>query len=195
MRALAPWVRVELRARWRAWAVLGVLVVVLGGVVLTAASGARRTDTALRRFVAHSRTEGVNISPVYPGLARLPEVSAVYVLMGEPVLRVLPDGQVDHRFPLPIAGADDRIFYQALRDVVREGRLPRPDRADEALASVEAASEDHLHVGSRLALRDMSGIMGPTNLAAPSRLPPSVGKPVQLTIVGIGVDYTEVAAA
>ena len=41
----------ELRARWRGWAVLVLLVGVAGGAVLTAAAGARRTDSAYPRFL------------------------------------------------------------------------------------------------------------------------------------------------
>ena len=174
---------------------LGLLVAVLGGTVFTAAAGARRTDTALRRFVASTNTEGVIISPAFPGLAQLPGVRAINVLVGEPLFRVLPDGQVDSRFAAPIAGANDRLFYQELRPLVREGRLPQPSRADEAFASVEAANEEHLHVGSRLTLRDMSGIINPKNLYLPSHLAPDVGTSVELKIVGIGIDYTDIAAA
>jgi hypothetical protein len=187
--------RAELRTSWRSWLLLGVLVALLGGTVLTASAGARRNDTALRRFVATTNTQGVNISPDFPGVARLPEVAAADVLVGEPLFRVRPDGQVDRSFPAPVAGVGDSLFYGVLRHLVRQGRFPRPDRADEAFASVEVARELHLHVGSRLTLRDMSGIIGAQHLSLPSRIPPYVGKPVQLTIVGIGVDYPDIAAA
>ena len=79
-----------LRAHWRSWIVLTVLVGLLGGVALAAASGARRTDTALRRFDAYSHTTGLNISPVFPGLASLPEVAAVDELVGEPCFGYCP---------------------------------------------------------------------------------------------------------
>jgi hypothetical protein len=43
--------RAELRARWRATLALALLVGFAGGVVLAAAGGARRTDTAHARLV------------------------------------------------------------------------------------------------------------------------------------------------
>jgi ABC-type lipoprotein release transport system permease subunit len=198
MSAVASWLRAELRARWRSWIVLTVLVGFLGGVALTAATGARRTDTALARLVAYSHTAGVNIGTVYPGLASLPEVAAVDELVGEPLLWVLPDGRVDPRFPLPVASVDGRVLYEALRPVIRAGRLPLPGREDEAMATVEAAKQDHLRVGSRITLRDMSRLIGPNKTAILRRtayVAPDQGTPVEITIVGIGVDYTDVAAA
>ena len=171
------------------------LIAVLGGAVLAAAAGARRTDTAMPRFVAHTNNRGVNMSSVVPGVERLPEVRAMDVLAGEPLLRVLPDGQVDSHFPLPVASVNGRILYRAVGVALRAGRLPRPDRPDEALATIQAAREDHIHVGDRVVLRDMSGILTRQKLFVPSRVAVTAGIPVQFTIVGVGVDYTDVAAA
>jgi hypothetical protein len=170
------------------------LVGVLGGAVLAAAAGARRTDTALGRFVAYSHAAGVTVAPPFPGLAGLPEVAAVNELVGEPLLRVAPDGRVDPHFPLPVASVDGRILYHALRPVTRTGRLPSPDRPDEAMATVEAANQQHLNVGSRITLRDLSGTLGP-NKMPPVVVAPSQGTPVEITIVGIGIDYSDLAAA
>ena len=41
----------DLRMRWRAMAGLALLLGLIGGVVLTAAAGARRTDTAYPRLL------------------------------------------------------------------------------------------------------------------------------------------------
>ena len=46
--------RAELRAQWRTVVVLALLVGMGGGVALTAFAGARRTDTAVPRFVHYS---------------------------------------------------------------------------------------------------------------------------------------------
>ena len=52
----AVWLRLraELRHQWRAWLALAVLLGVIGGIALTAAAGARRTDTAYPRFLRAS---------------------------------------------------------------------------------------------------------------------------------------------
>jgi len=46
----ATWyrLRIELRARWRAWAALALIVGLTGGAVLALAAGARRTDSSYR---------------------------------------------------------------------------------------------------------------------------------------------------
>ncbi len=47
--------RGELRSRWRGWLVVAVLAGVAGGLVLTAAAGARRTHSALARHLVAYR--------------------------------------------------------------------------------------------------------------------------------------------
>jgi hypothetical protein len=44
--------RADLRRRWRAWLLLGVMVGVAAGVVFAALAGARRTATAFDRYAA-----------------------------------------------------------------------------------------------------------------------------------------------
>lgn len=51
--------RADLRARWRSWIALGLLVGLIGGAVTAAAAGARRTDSAFGRFLADTRTPEV----------------------------------------------------------------------------------------------------------------------------------------
>jgi len=60
--------KAELRSRWRAWAAIALLVGLAGGVVLTTAAGARRTDTAYARYLAQSRAADVLVSPTNRGL-------------------------------------------------------------------------------------------------------------------------------
>ena len=63
MRAVLRLVAHELSARWRGWVLLGLLVGVAGGAVLTAAAGARRTDSAYSRFLVASRASDVFVAP------------------------------------------------------------------------------------------------------------------------------------
>src|SRR5947209_17668007 len=87
----AVWTRVqaEARARTRSMIVLAVVLGIAGGAALTAFAGARRTDTAVDRFLAyaHSTHAFVGTDPsLYPRIGRLPQVEAwdeaAYVLMG-----------------------------------------------------------------------------------------------------------------
>src|SRR5438067_258377 len=89
MRAVIYLVARELRARWRGWAVLVLLVAVAGGAVLTAAAGALRTDSAYQRLLTASKASDVLVAPDVSGLggyfgalARLPGVGAVAPVVG-----------------------------------------------------------------------------------------------------------------
>src|SRR5579863_6477243 len=76
--------RADVRLRWRALVGLALLLGIIGGVVLTAAAGARRTDTAYPRLLSWANAAQVDILPqgtgltgYYAALARLPQVAAM----------------------------------------------------------------------------------------------------------------------
>ncbi len=88
----AVWVRAraELRRRWKATVVLAVLVGLAGGAALAGVAGARRTESAMERFVAFSRPFDVFLfnpegAVDLDAVARLPQVAdageAAYVVM------------------------------------------------------------------------------------------------------------------
>src|SRR5256886_14468262 len=81
----AVWLRLraELRRQWRGLLALAVLLGVIGGIALTAAAGARRTDTAYPRFLRQSHAADLMVQPALSGfhgyfraIARLPQVSS-----------------------------------------------------------------------------------------------------------------------
>ena len=103
--------RADFRLRWRPLAALALLLGLIGGVVLTAAAGARRTDTAYPRLLQWARAAQVDVlpganGPVPPGyfaaLARLPQVAAMSVVF--PV----PDGAAGA--PRPAADRGDELL-------------------------------------------------------------------------------------
>ena len=53
----AVWIRAmnELRARWRAWLAIALMLGIAAGVVMAAAAGARRTDSAVPRFLNYAQ--------------------------------------------------------------------------------------------------------------------------------------------
>jgi len=74
----------EVRGRWRAMASLALLLGLVGGLVLGAAAGARRTDTAYPRLLAWGNASQLSIVPegtgqngYYAALARVPQAAAV----------------------------------------------------------------------------------------------------------------------
>src|SRR5256885_14418413 len=90
----AVWLRLraELRQQWRGWLALAVLVGLIGGVALTAAAGARRTDTAYPRFLRESHAADLLVTPARPGfhgyfpaLASLPAGSSLAPAMFFPM--------------------------------------------------------------------------------------------------------------
>jgi hypothetical protein len=73
----------DIRRRWPALLGLVLLLGLIGGVVLTAAAGARRTDTAYPRLLRWANATQVDIIPegtgftgYYAALARLPHIAA-----------------------------------------------------------------------------------------------------------------------
>src|SRR6516162_7056558 len=84
MTALWLRLRADLRHRWRALLGLALLLGVIGGVVLAAAAGARRTDTAYPRLLEWANAtrvdvivEGNGLGGYDKALARLPQVAAI----------------------------------------------------------------------------------------------------------------------
>ncbi len=76
--------RADLRHRWRALLGLALILGLVGGVVITAAAGARRTDTVYPRLMAWSNASQLDIVPqgtgqngYYTALARLPQVESM----------------------------------------------------------------------------------------------------------------------
>ena len=163
MRAVLRLVAHELSARWRGWVLLGLLVGVAGGVVLTAAAGARRTDSAYPRFLVASRAADVFVAPFdtgldgyYRAMARLPDVAVVAPLVGVNATPLRPDGRPVTSGPV-VVPADGGFGYQLEIPKLLAGRLPRPGRPGEVAVSQIGAGTLHLHVGSTLVLGACAG--------------------------------------
>ena len=157
----AVWLRSrgELRRRWKATVVLAVLVGVAGGAAIAGVAGARRTESAMARFVAYSRPFDVFISN--PGgaldldaVAQLPQVAdagqSAYVVLAPST----PSGQPD---PAALGSINPfvRISQRGLgvsSDVphVVTGRLPDARRALEVAINEEVANRHDLRPGDTL---------------------------------------------
>jgi ABC-type lipoprotein release transport system permease subunit len=175
--------RSDLRARWRAWALLAVVIAVTGGIVLGATAGARRADTAYQRFLAASHAADMLISPqntgtngYYAALAKLPGVASIGTLSGM-------DGFTDRRQPLMLmSGLDSRMGRSIERPKILAGRMPDLAKVDEAFAIGSAASS--MHVGDTFHVT-----VAPTNAQGPDL---SRARTVTLRIVGTGVTRDDV---
>ena len=147
----------QLHARWRNWAMLAAIVGLAGAVVLVAAAGARRTDSAYGRFLASSNAADVLVSPnntgfggYYPALAKLPGVETVAPLIGVQALPVRPGRKlVEAQVFAPV---DQRFSRVIERPRILSGRLPVTNRVHEVALDVRAAAELHAQVGSEITL-------------------------------------------
>ena len=131
----AVWMRLrsDLRARWRAWLGLALLIGLGGGAAVAAAAGARRTETAYPRFVQTQQgydlvTGGFpkKLDPerTLTQMAAMPEVLESARLYVAAYAAILPSGR---RVSIPELGAftdpSGRVGYRLNRFKVLSGRL------------------------------------------------------------------------
>jgi len=176
MTAVLLRVRADLRARWRAWLGLTLIMGIAGGTVLAAVAGARRTDSAYSRFVEASRAPDALVfegnDPSFASIpsaeiAHLPEVTSTAPLIGYSATE--PDVTL-------VASPDGRYGTVMGRPKLLSGR--RPVRANETMLSFIVAEARHLHVGSTITVHVL-----PENGDPDAEAGPPV--PVTLRVVGI----------
>ena len=156
MRAVGLRVRAGLRQDWRSPLVLALITGLMGALVLVSLAGARRTDTAVPRFLAWSGpTEGQVAGVPFATLGRLRRLPGLaYSERGAFMLMAAsPAGQ-------PAAARPGQVTTWALIDtppqaraIVVAGRRPNPARADEVMINEAAARVLGAHVGSVIQLR------------------------------------------
>jgi len=169
--------RAGTRRRWRALVSLALLLGLAGGVVLTAAAGARRTDTAYPRLLAWANGSQVTVvlgglDPAYfAGLRQLPQVAAVATGMqyniALPVTGGLPDNEVQ-----VLASSDGSLGTTVDRIKVLQGRMFGPGTVGEAVIDPRLAAADHLAPGATLHLTatpylDTNGDINPAKSQVP----------------------------
>ncbi len=160
---VAVWMRfsVELRSSWRTWLTLAVLTGIAGGVLVTAASGARRTDSALARHLAAYGHSDVGIATSELSALRLdeklPQVAASSI--GEELDFHARDA---HGRDIPVVGPNAMLMYASTdgRDGVAldrwkllAGRRADPNRVEEAVLDSRAARTFGVGVGDTVRVR------------------------------------------
>ena len=147
--------RADVRRRWPALLSLALLLGLIGGVVLTAAAGARRTDTAYPRLLSWANASQVDIVPentgftgYYPALARLPHIAAMTtVSIYNVVLSPRNPGMVSL-----MSSPDGAMGVSVDRVKILAGRLYDPKAPGQAMVDQQLASTEHLTPGSTLSL-------------------------------------------
>jgi FtsX-like permease family len=178
------WLRLDLRRRWRSLVVLALLVALSAGVVLTAAAGARRGNTAFDRLWAGTLPATVTVLPNQPGfdwskVAAIPGVTAVglfSVYYGAGVEGM--DG-VDLGFPPANGGVGQTVE----RPVILAGRMDDPSQPGEAIASPHFMTAHHLRVGDTVTVRLSTPAQAAEGIDA-SQTPPA-GPRATLRITGV----------
>jgi ABC-type lipoprotein release transport system permease subunit len=191
----AVWMRLrsELRARWRAWLGLALLIGLGGGAAVAAAAGARRTETAYPRFVqAHQGydlvtggfPERIDAERALARMAAMPEVLESARLDVAAYAAILPSGR---RVSIPeLAAVTDlsgRVGYRLNRFKVLSGRLADLGAAEEAMIDFPTADQQGLRVGSTVRFIVGDPDAQPPRLAA-VRIVGVVASPGQFPAVG-----------
>ena len=187
----AVWARVRAELRRR---VAGTLLLILflgmaGGAVLGALAGARRTDTAYPRMRDATAAGDVLVSvekdgdAFYAEVAALPQVVAFGVGVGLDVLvEKGPESVLEGGFLPALAARDNKLNYEVGRPRVTAGRLPDPDRPDEAFAN-RFLAQLGVRPGTVLELRAVR----PDDEPPPEKAPAH-----RITVVGTGIFQNEV---
>ena len=151
--------RADLRVRWRAMAGLALLLGLIGGVVLAAAAGARRTDTAYPRLLQWARAAQMVVVPTgnelptayFTALGRLPQVASMSTTgLYQTVLPTRPGRQL---VPVDTMSSPDRALgISADRVKILAGRPFSPRAAGQAMINQKLADAEHLRPGGLLHL-------------------------------------------
>ena len=167
----AVWLRARAQLRGRVWAslLLVLLAGLAGGVALAALTGARRSEAALPRFLAASRTTDATVwflGPRGGQPARTDLAQELRVINGLPQVRdgarvaalimAVSDPQGPSR-QLGFVGLDRPGDVAFGRPRLVAGRLPRAGRPEEAAVDEEFAWRHGLQVGAVFRVGTYSG--------------------------------------
>jgi ABC-type lipoprotein release transport system permease subunit len=161
-RMTAAWmmVRADLRRRWRAWVVLGILAGISVGLAGAAVAGSRRAGATLPRYVRVAQVPDAAVlanDPEYDEakraeVAALPEVERAIPFVVAFALSVTNPAGLD----APLLPIEPRTMTMMAGPLVA-GRLPDPARADEIVVNEHMRDHARLPVGATLTLAQAGG--------------------------------------
>ncbi|HZQ58331.1 MAG TPA: ABC transporter permease [Acidimicrobiales bacterium] len=194
--------RAALRRRLGAHVAIAALVAVLGGTAMASIAAARRTQSSFPRYLASTHPSDVTMttygtSPDSPAngyspalearLAQIPGVAHVESwteIFGAPLR---PDGAPDLGVEADLSNVAsvDGMYFDQDRAVAVHGRMARPERANEFVATAEGARVLGLHVGAAVPMGFYTGAQTNQPGFGTAKVPPAVR--VDMTLVGIVV--------
>ena len=159
--------------RWGGYLTLVLLIGLIGGIALGSVAAARRTQSSYATFLASTRPSDLSLTVQGPNLtgklAHLPGVqraeAALYSLNAFPLTRtgapIIPAAfRYGEAFPV---GSIDGEYFGQDRVTVTVGRMARPDRADEFVATAQAAHLLGWHVGQVIPMGFYTNAQSPTS--------------------------------
>jgi hypothetical protein len=149
--------RAEARRRWAGLLGLAVIVALVGAVSMAAIAGARRSSTALDRYLAVTESRDGQAFAFAPGQDVGDQLTeAMRDLEGVAQVGSLrmyaTDANFDVDFTL-LAPVDDVAFQQMDRPRLVQGRAPHPDAPDEIIVSEAAVDQMGVETGDVIETR------------------------------------------
>jgi hypothetical protein len=179
--------RATFRRRWGGYLTLVLLIGLVGGVALGSLTAARRTYASYPAFLASTNPSDLLVLPSVNGpdprlaheLAGLPHVRSAEAGEQLTAVTLTPRGGVGTVLitQVELIASPDGLFTDQDRLKIIQGRQANPARANEVVATNEAASVLGLHVGSRI----------PVGILPDGATGPGSFRKTELTVVGIGV--------
>lgn len=166
MRGLGYRLRNEFQTSWRAWVSLAVLAGFFGGIGVACLAGARRTETAYPRFVREyasfdalagggpegglSHRERLDAVRNDPSVIDSADVVMIGFAARLPAVRERPAQLLTFPSAITVVDPENRALHHINRAKILEGRLPDPDRIDEAVVPFTLAERYDVRVGDLL---------------------------------------------
>jgi hypothetical protein len=184
--------RATLRRRIGGYLTLALLLGLVGGVALASVTAARRTDSSYPDFLRHTNPSQLIVEPTttpayspafLSQMARLRRVRKLESAETFIAATLTPRGKIGTYLitQVGLLASVNGMFSDQDRPTVVRGHPADPARADQVVASTQAAAVLHLHVGSKLLI----GIH--PNSGSPTAL-----RRVSLTVTGLVVLNTQV---
>jgi hypothetical protein len=180
--------RAELRHRWQATLLLMLVVGLAGGAVMAAVAGARRTDSAMDRFLAYNRPMNVEVTGLdFDAVRRLPQVADAdqggYMALAPSTASGAPDPEALGSIN-PWAIVHGRSLVTSDRPLLVRGRLPDPSRPLEVAVDETLAARRRLGPGQRLRMWAYTPPQFEHG-ADSARVPDPAGPALDFTVTGI----------
>ena len=153
MGALALWARAEIRNGWRSLIVLALMIALVVGTVAALVSGARRSSSAVDRFVAATELAELRIfvgqEPSAELLARLQDDDRIVAVERGDVALVAP-GVTAGPYAQMVVGESEDSLGGFGRPLLVAGRYPTPGAPDEIVVNERGAATLAIAVDDRV---------------------------------------------